>query len=215
MVIEMCNYPAPKQFAYIDPAGKFQRMTTQIWNDHQMKACVVYGWKGWQSGLINAEISRGAIIDAIFLDFDDAEDPQKAIQDAAEVAWYVGHTTQWFSGMKGAGVLIHCYPVDLIPDLKGHVIRQFVNNLVDVLPELDTLDFAVVGDTSRVHRIIDSVHPGTKLHAIGLSAEELAMLSIDEIRWHGIAEGLCRFRNHRSGSHRSFGKFKMRSWKVG
>jgi len=189
----MCNYAAPKQFAYIDPAGKFQRMTTQIWNDHQMKACVeriphkavyesVYGWKGWQSGQITADISRGAIIDKIFLDFDDKDDPQKAIRDAAEVAAYVGHCTCNFSGAKGAHVLIHCYPVDLIPDLKGHVIRQFVNNLVDVLPELDTLDFSVVGDTSRVRRIIDSVHPGTKLHAIGLSAEELATLTIDEIR---------------------------------
>jgi len=40
----------------------------------------------------------------------------------------------------------------------------------------------VVGDTSRVRRIINSVHPKTKLHAIGLSAEELSTLTIDEIR---------------------------------
>jgi hypothetical protein len=189
----MCNYAAPRQFAYIDPTGKFQRLGTKIENKEQMESCrkmisskavyeSVYGWTGWKGGMINAEISETAVIDGVFLDFDDKDDPQKAIRDAAEVAAYVGHCTCNFSGAKGAHIFIHCYPVDLIPDLKGHVIRQFVNNLVDVLPELDTLDFSVVGDTSRVRRIIDSVHPGTKLHAIGLTAEELATLSIDEIR---------------------------------
>lgn len=189
----MCNYPAPKQYAYIDPAGKFQRLGARIDNKEQMESCrrmihskaayeSVYGWKGWHGGKINAEISKTAVIDGIFLDFDDAEEPQKAIRDAAEVAAYVGHCTCNFSGAKGAHVLIHCHAVDLIPDLKGHVIRQFVNNLVDVSPELDTLDFAVVGDTSRVRRIIDSVHPGTKLHAIGLTIEELSALTIDEIK---------------------------------
>ena len=188
----MCNYAAPRQFAYIDPAGKFQRLKTPIPNKERMKAVIeavphkavyesVYGWTGWHGGQLTAEISKTAIIDGIFLDFDDRDDPQKAIRDAAEVAAYVGHCTCNFSGAKGAHVFIHCHVVDLIPDLKGHVIRTFVNNLVDRLPELDTLDFAVVGDTSRVRRIIDSVHPKTKLHAIGLAAEELAMLTIDEI----------------------------------
>ncbi len=189
----MCNYAAPKQFAYIDMQDRFQRLKTPITSKDRMRGCVdviphkavyesVYGWTEWHGGQINAAISKTAIIDGIFLDFDDAVDPQKAIRDAAEVAAYVGHCTCNFSGAKGAHVMIHCHPVDLIPDLKGHVIRQFVNNLVDVLPELDTLDFAVVGDTSRVRRIIDSVHPKTKLHAIGLTAEELSALTIDEIR---------------------------------
>jgi len=142
----------------------------------------VYGWTGWRGGQITAEISRTAVIDAVFLDFDDKDDPGKALMDAAEVAQYAGHSTCNFSGSKGAHVMIKCYPVDLIPELKGHVIRQFVNNLYDILPELDTLDYAVVGDTSRVHRIINSVHSKTKLHAIGLTAEELSTLTIDEVR---------------------------------
>lgn len=193
----MCKWNLPKQYAHIDPTAppehQFKRFENPIISDTHLKAVrgmlthtgeyiSVYGWTGWKGGQINAEISKTAIIDGIFFDFDDADDPQKAIRDAAEVAAYVGHCTCNFSGAKGAHVFIHCPVVDLIPDLKGHVIRQFVNNLVDVLPELDTLDFAVVGDTSRVRRIIDSVHPGTKLHAIGLTAEELATLSIDEIR---------------------------------
>ena len=192
----MCKWTIPKQYARIDPIAppewQFKRFENPIISDAHLKAVrgmfphtgeyiSVYGWTGWNGGEITAEISKTAIIDGIFLDFDDAADPQKAIRDAAEVAWHVGHCIGNFSGAKGAHVFIHCHQVDLIPDLKGHIIRQFVNNLVDVLPELDTLDFAVVGDTSRVRRIIDSVHPKTKLHAIGLTAEELSALTIDEI----------------------------------
>jgi hypothetical protein len=199
----MCKWEIPKQYAYIDstapPEYQFKRFETPVISDAHLKAVrgmlphtgeyiSVYGWTGWKGGQINAEISKTAVIDGIFLDFDDVDDPQKAIRDAAEVAAYVGHCTGNFSGAKGAHLWITCHPVDLIPDLKGHVIRQFVNNLVDVLPELDTLDFSVVGDTSRVRRIIDSVHPKYKLHAIGLTAEELATYSIDAIR------GMAKFR---------------------
>jgi len=193
----MCKYDIPKQYAFIDPnatPGKeFKRFESPVNSDAHLKTIrgmlkhtdeylSVYSWKDWNGGRITPEISRTAIIDAVFLDFDDAEDPGKALMDAAEVAQYVGHSITNFSGSKGAHVLIKCCQADLIPDLKGHVIRQFVNNLVDALPELDTLDYAVIGDTSRVHRIIDSVHSKTKLHAIGLTAEELSTLTIDEVR---------------------------------
>lgn len=189
----MGNYPASRQFAYIDPQGKFQRLKTPVKNSERMKAIIsaiphkavyesVYGWTGWTGGQITKEISRTAVVDGVFLDFDDAEDPGKALMDAAEVVQYIGHSTCNFSGAKGANVMIHCHTVDLIPALKGHVIRQFVNELYDRLPELSTLDFSVVGDTSRVRRIIDSVHPKTKLHAIGLTMNELGLLSIDEVK---------------------------------
>ena len=195
-VIEMCKWTIPKQYARIDPTAPpehaFKRFENPIISDAHLKAVrgmlphtgeyiSVYGWTGWNGGTITREISKTAHVDGVFFDFDDKDDPQKAIRDAAEVAAYVGHCTGNFSGAKGAHLWLTCHPVDLIPDLKGHVIRQFVNNLVDVLPELDTLDFAVVGDTSRVRRIIDSVHPKMKLHAIGLTAEELATRSIEEI----------------------------------
>lgn len=193
----MCKWEIPKQYAFIDPnatPGKeFKRFESPVNSDAHLKTIrgmlkhtdeylSVYSWKDWNGGRITPEISRTAIVDCIFLDFDDKDDPGKALMDAAEVAQYVGHSVTNFSGSKGAHVLIKCYPADLIPELKGHVIRQFVNNLVDALPELDTLDFAVVGDTSRVHRIINSVHSKTKLHAIGLTAEELSTLTIDEVR---------------------------------
>lgn len=193
----MCKWNLPKQYAYVDPnapPGKeFKRFENQIVSDAHLKACrgmlqhtdeylSVYGWTGWSSGQINAEISKTALIDGIFLDFDDANDPQKAIRDAAEVAWYVGHCITNFSGAKGAHVRILCNPVDLIPDLKSSVLRGLANMLCDRLIELSTMDWSVIGDTSRVSRIIDSVHSKTKLHAIGLTAYELATCNIDEIR---------------------------------
>ena len=193
----MCKWDIPLQYAYIapnaEPGREFKRFETPIISDAHLKAVrgatkhtgeylSVYGWRKWVGGRITPEISRTAFIDGVYFDLDDSDDPQNAIRDAAEIAWYVGHSTNWFSGKKGAGVLIHCHPVDLIPDLKSSVLKGFANMLANHLPELSTMDWAVIGDTSRVHRIIDSVHPGTKLHAIGLTAYELATLTIDEIR---------------------------------
>lgn len=189
----MCKYRNPKQFAYSDPVGKFQRIGVPIRSEEQMRSCVqnvphiaayesVYGWTGWKGGLISSEISKTALIDGVFIDFDDKHDPIKAVRDAAEVAAYVGHSVINFSGWKGAHLFIKCYPGDWIPALKGSVLRMFVNNLADRLPELDTIDFSVVGDTSRVKRIINTMHPVTKLHAIGLTAYELATLTLDEIQ---------------------------------
>jgi len=197
----MCKWTIPLQYAYTDPNAEpgreFKRFETPIVSDAHLKAVrksvthtseylSVYGWTGWTGGKITPEISKTAIVGGLFLDFDDDDDPQKAIRDAAEVAAYVGHSTCKFSGAKGAHVLIHCNPVNLIPDLKSSVIRGFANMLADRLPELSTMDWSVIGDTSRVYRIIDSVHPKTKLHAIGLTAYELATLTIDEI--HEMAQ---------------------------
>lgn len=193
----MSKWESPLQYAYTDPAAppgrEFKRFGTPIISDEHLQAVrksvnhtneylSVYGWIGWPGGKLTVGISKTARINGIFLDFDDAADPQKAIQDAAEVTAYVGHSSGNFSGAKGAHLWIRCHPVDLIPDTKGRVIRQFVNDLYDRLPELDTLDFSVVGDTSRVRRIINSVHSKTGLYAIGLTPGELTTLTIDEIQ---------------------------------
>lgn len=193
----MSKWEIPLQYAYTDPTAppgrEFKRFGTPIISDAHLQAVrksvnhtneyvSVYGWTKWRGGTLTVEISKTARIDGIFLDFDDANDPQNATRDAAEVAWHVGHCIGNFSGAKGAHIRILCHPVNLIRDTKGRVIRQFVNGLYDRLPELDTLDFSVVGDTSRVRRIINSVHSKTGLYAIGLTAEELTTLSIEEIQ---------------------------------
>jgi len=192
------NASAPKQFAYMLPSigerkNPFIRSNTPVITRSMMDQCgaktpgigmyeSVYGFTGWKGGELNAETAKTAVIDQVYLDFDDMDDPQKAMIDAAEVAAYLGHTTQWFSGKKGVGMIIHCLPANLSNDLKGIVLRQFVNELADILPEIDTLDYAVIGDLNRVHRIIDTRHQSTRLYAIGLHTRELSECGIEEIR---------------------------------
>lgn len=175
------------------PEGKFRRGKKPMLNDEMMTAAAkhhkahgcfqsVYEFPTWTGGRLTPDTSKLAEVNTIFLDLDDAENPQNAIRDAAEIVWYVGHSANFFSGKKGAHVLISCEPADLIPDLKSTVIRRFVNNLSDVLCEIDTLDYAVVGDLARVRRIPLTKHPDTGMYVIGLTAEELAMKTIDEIK---------------------------------
>jgi hypothetical protein len=136
------KYKAPKQFAFIDGSGRFRRMTSAIWDDKTMQACVnniphkaayesVFQFPDWTGGRLTADIARSAIIDRVFIDLDDKADPLRAIRDAGKIATYfAGFTTNNFSGMKGAHVMIHCDPTDLIPDLKGSVLTRFAIELV-------------------------------------------------------------------------------------
>jgi len=197
------KYTAGKQFAWATPPderhpkGKFHRSGKPMLNTDMMALATTHHWNhacyesvfcfpDWQGGRLDAETAKSAIIDCVYFDFDCKEDPLRAIRDAGRVAYYVGHSTNWFSGMKGAGVLLHCEPVDIIPDLKGAVLSRFAIEMQEEFPDIKTMDMAVTGDVNRVHRIIDSIHPGTGLHAIGLTGRELLDLTIDEI--HGMAQ---------------------------
>ena len=191
------NYKAGKQFAWFvtpdkqHPEGKFHRSSKPMLNDEMMVMAAKHHWNhacyesvfqfpDWTGGRLDATTAKSAIIDRVFLDFDDKQDPLRAIREAGDVAALVGHSTTNFSGMKGAHVMIHCDPVDLIPDLKGSVLNRFAVELCEN-SGLTTMDIAVTGDLNRVHRIIDSKHPGSGLYAIGLSTKELLMLSMEEI----------------------------------
>lgn len=186
------KYKAPKQFAFIDGSGRFIRMTSAIFDDKTMQACVnniphkaayesVFQFPDWTGGPLTADIAKSAIVDRVFIDLDDKENPLRAIRDAGHIAEYLlEHTTSNFSGKKGAHVMIYCEPADLIPDLKGSVLTKFAVELGELL-DITTMDLAVTGDLNRVHRIIDSKHPGTGLYAIGLRADELSNLSMEKI----------------------------------
>jgi len=198
------KYNAPKQFAWLTPPseqhpkGTFHRSGKPMLDDEMMKAAARHHWDhacyesvfqfpAWNGGRLTAEIAKSAIIDCVYLDFDCKEDPLRAIRDAGAIADFVGHSTSWFSGMKGAGVLLHCDPVDILPDLKGATLTWLALILQDMFKSITTMDMAVTGDVNRVHRIIDSKHPGTGLHAIGLTGRELRTLTLEEITFmaHG------------------------------
>jgi len=192
------KYKAGKQFAWFvppneqHPKGKFHRSSKPMLNDEMMAMATKHHWNhacyesvfqfpDWTGGRLTADIAKSAIIDCLYLDFDCKQDPLRAIRDAGAIADYVGHSTNWFSGMKGTGVIIHCEPANIIPDLKGAVLTRFALVLQDMFYGITTMDMAVTGDVNRVHRIIDTVHPGTGLHAIGLTGQELRTLSLEEI----------------------------------
>ena len=178
---------AARQFAYIDLKGQFHRLKTPIETDEQMQRCIrtiphraayqsVYKFAEWKDG---RPVKESAIIDRIYFDFDDAEDPQKAIDDAAKIA--SSSTTQWFSGKKGIGMLIHFKPVDIHPSMKAAVLKRTANAMIENF-DLQTADHAVIGDLNRVHRIMNTRHQDTGLYAIPVAPIELRHFSIDKIR---------------------------------
>lgn len=180
-----------RQFAYTDAEG-FHRLGTPIGCKTYLKLCQcriphkdayisVYSWEDWCGGKVTPEISKTTIIDGLFFDFDDAKNPKNAFMDAAEVAGFIGHCEVNFSGAKGCHLWLPCPPTELIPDLKRSVLRGFVKGLTDRLVELPTMDWSVVGDTSRVRRLVNSRHSKTGLHAIPLVVEELSASPIDEV----------------------------------
>ena len=123
-----------------------------------------------------------AIIDKIYVDLDNKDDPQLAMNDASMIAQHFdGHTMQWFSGRKGIGMEILCNAAPLLPEMKRDVLRRWTFNLIDKLG-ITTADHAVIGDINRVHRIVDTVHRDTGLHAIGLTQSELSDLSISYVK---------------------------------
>ena len=132
----------------------------------------VYKFAEWKDG---RPIKESAIIDRIYFDFDDAEDPQRAIDDAAKLA--SPSTTQYFSGKKGIGVLLHFKPVDIHPSMKADVLKQTCNAMIENF-DLQTADHAVIGDLNRVHRIINTRHQDTGLYAIPITSIELKYMTI-------------------------------------
>jgi len=177
-----------REVAWQSKSGKFYRSKRPITSIEELNRTVArrtsMGDAVYQSvyRFANFKDHSTAIIDKIYVDLDNKHDPQLALNDAAKIADYIGdHSITYYSGYKGVGMLIRCDPVDLIPSMKKSVLRRFTLDLVDKCGVV-TADAAVMGDISRVHRVIDSRHKTTGLYAIGISQSELSELSIDEIK---------------------------------
>ena len=172
-----------RQFAWLDAkTKKFHRSRKPMKTDADLQAAIrhhsakgdacyqsVYRFTEWKNG---RPVPESAIIDRIYIDFDDEDNPQNAIDDAAKIA--CDHTTQWFSGKKGIGMLTHFEPVDLMPEHKKEVLRRFSEELVESY-DLKTADPHVMGDLNRVHRCMNTRHQDTGLYAIPLHRCELMM----------------------------------------
>ena len=131
-----------------------------------------------------------AVIDRIYLDFDNKENPQKAINEALlavkVLAKHGIFCHAYFSGNKGIALYIEFRDVDIAPENKKEVLAEFFDLVLETVREdyenffglwiptvkkglgatfgvtLGTLDTQIRGDIARVSRL-----PNTR-HAKGL-----------------------------------------------
>lgn len=177
-----------REFAWSTKNGKFHRSKKPMTTDEELMKAVAHrsgqGNACYQSVYKFEDFDKRdtAIVDRIYMDLDNEDDPQLALNDAAIITHYFdGHTIQWWSGKKGVGMEILCDTASLLPEIKRDVLRRWTYTVITELG-ITTADTAVIGDINRVHRVIDTRHQKTGLYAIGLTQSELSDLSIDEIK---------------------------------
>lgn len=183
-VSEMPPFKGDRQFAWFVlpseqcPTGKFYRSGKPMGSREELHRAVTYHWEhacyqsvyAFDEWVDGRPVDTSARINRIFFDFDAEGEMRRAITDAEKLAG--PSTTQWFSGKKGVGMLLHFETVDIHPSLKKEVIKRFSNMIIKNL-NLTTADPAVIGDLMRVHRVVNTRHQDTKLYAIPLDVETL------------------------------------------
>lgn len=174
-------------FAWATESGHFHRSKRPIATINDLQRAVAHrssyndACYATVYGFTDFDNKYTCVVNKIYIDMDNEANPQLAMGDATKIAHrFSGSTTQYFSGLKGIGQMIHCNTVDLIPEMKSVVLRRWTHNVIDEL-DIKTADSAVIGDLNRVHRIIDTRHRKSGLYAIGLLPNELS-LSIDEVK---------------------------------
>lgn len=108
-----------------------------------------------------------AKINRIYLDFDDKENPDKAITEALLVVRSLVRRNVfchcYFSGGKGIAMYIESQTVEIQNENKKDVIALFYDTVKETVKsdfnyELTTLDPLIKGDISRVSRVPNSKH---------------------------------------------------------
>ncbi len=108
-----------------------------------------------------------AKINRIYLDFDHAEEPQKALNDAILTIKSLIKSNIfphcYFSGNKGIALYIEFVTVDIKPENKKEVLALFFDLVEERIQEdhnvkCGTLDHQVRGDIARVSRLPNSRH---------------------------------------------------------
>ncbi len=123
-----------------------------------------------------------AFINRVYLDFDDKENPQRAIDEALLVIKVLAKhgifCHAYFSGNKGIALYIEFRGVDIAPENKKEVLAKFFDQVIETVSEdyenffglwtptvtkgfgfvLETLDSQVRGDIARVSRMPNTQH---------------------------------------------------------
>lgn len=134
---------------------------------------------------------ESAKLNRIYLDFDNKDNPQKAIDEAILVIRSLNrhkiYTHQYFSGKKGIALYIEFITVDIKPENKKEVLRLFLDTIVktvkddfgyDMYEIVDgekrwkNIDYKVSFDLARVSRIPNTTHK-SGLYCIPVTVAEM------------------------------------------
>ncbi|GKU79326.1 DNA primase small subunit domain-containing protein [Paenibacillus sp. L3-i20] len=142
--------------------------------------------------------SRGArgesFIAPLYFDLDYKSDPAVSQADAVKLIEFFMNELEiqetdihlYFSGSKGFHILIDFQALDIRPGTELHKVYKHIAGYLVHRLGLRALDL-VVYTSSRMLRLPNSIHSGTKLFKIELSIDELRSKTLDEIK--GMANG--------------------------
>lgn len=135
------------------------------------------------------DIHIGALLAGFGLDFDCAENPDKARKEAVAVIKFLSGKYSMkdedfsiaFSGCKGFHVFINRHVLDIQPHAQlPYIFKQMAKELI-VQCNLKTVDLKIYIPTALI-RLLNSRHPVTGLHKIPLTLFELEKSNINEIK---------------------------------
>lgn len=122
-----------------------------------------------------------AVIDCIPFDFD-SRDLNVALADAKKInAWAIRHNMTprvKFSGSKGFHVILNFQTIEL-NDSKA-TLKEFGAE-ISASADLTTVDRVLFGDTNRLLRLTNTIHPKTRLYCIPLDAYKFNDYTLDQI----------------------------------
>lgn len=141
---------------------------------------------------------KSAIINTSFHDFDNAENPQLAFNDA--VIFYNEMLKRdvtprlYFSGNKGIAAYLDFEPVTLDARIKKLALESFQRNIMNKL-SLGTMDVHVIGDLARISRIPNTKHQNGKTWCIPVSIEDVEK-GFDHVRALAASPGRVSIEIH-------------------
>jgi len=177
--IEHCNHHFPREFGV--PWRLNEKISDYVWNYtdllryahrfNMIKNCYVSVYSFGDPRDYNT-----AIFDIIYIDLDDEEHPEKAIDEGITLIGALQdrdiYPRFYFSGMKGIAIYLDFIPFDIAPENMKGVVSGFEENIEKRL-ELSTMDHCTRDAQSRISRIPNTKHMGSGLFCIPLTYGDL------------------------------------------
>jgi len=176
---EHCKHRYPREFG--NPERFKQKVSDYVWNYTDLLR-YVHKYNGLKNCYVsvysfqNPQDYNTALFDTIYIDLDDEEHPEKAIEEGLKLigALYDQDIIPrfYFSGKKGIAIYLDFIPVDIAPENMKPLISKFIDTIEKRLG-LSTLDHCTKDAQSRISRIPNTKHMDTGLFCIPLTYGEL------------------------------------------